>query len=119
MAAGIQMPHPFTVTLMENEMATTITDCSEIPDAPYYVVCVDTFLSDWGKAEGKANRLILPCKSFLEAEVVCDNALGRGDMKSVHIHNEKPRLRRPDFNLWQVMDHKSARAWYTPGRWSK
>ena len=98
-------------------MATTITDRSEIPDAPYYVVCVDTFLSEWGKAQNKINRLILPCKDFAEAEVVCDNARGRGDMKSVHIHSEKPRLRRPDFSLWQVMDPKSASAWYPPGRW--
>ena len=37
-------------------MATTITDRSEIPDAPYYVVCVDTFLSEWGKAENKITR---------------------------------------------------------------
>ena len=100
-------------------MATTITDRSEIPEAPYYVTCVDFFLSDWGEAEGKSNRLILPCQDFAEAEVVCDNAKGRGDMKSVHIHSEKPRLRAADFSLWQVMDRRSAKAWYKPGRWSK
>ena len=100
-------------------MATTITIRSEIPDAAFYVTCTDTFMSFWGQAEGKRNRLILPCQDFAEAEVVCDNACGRGDMKSVHIHTSKPRLRRPDFSLWQVMDPKSAKAWYTPGRWSK
>ena len=100
-------------------MATTITDRSEIPEAPYYVTCVDFFLSDRGKATNKVNRRILPCRSFEEAEVVCDNAIGRGDMKSVHIHSRKPRLRSPTFSLWQVMDRKSARAWYKPGRWTK
>ena len=100
-------------------MATTITHRSEIPEAPYYVVCVDTFLSGWGKAENKINRLILPCKDSEEAEIVASNARGRGDVKSVNIHSQKPRLRRPNFSLWQVMDRKSARAWYKPGRWTK
>ena len=100
-------------------MATTITERSEIPEAPYYVVCVDTFLSGWGKAENKINRIILPCKSLDEAEVVRENARGRGDMKSIRIHSSKPQLRRRNFSVWQVMNRKSARAWYKPGRWTK
>jgi len=100
-------------------MATTITHSSEIPEAPYYVTCLDTFLSGWGEADGKANRLILPCQDFAEAEVVCDNARGRSDMKSVHIHTGKLSLSDFDLSLWQVMGRESSRAWYTPGSWSK
>jgi hypothetical protein len=100
-------------------MATTITNSSEIPAAPYYVTCLDTYLSEWGEAEGKANRLILPCQDFAEAEVVCNNALGRSDMKSVHIHTGKLSLSDFDLSLWQVMDRESSTAWYTPKTWSR
>ena len=100
-------------------MATTITFRSEIPDAAFYVTCTDTFMSFWGQAEGKRNRLILPCRSLKEAEVVARNARGRSDTSHVRICGTRPRLLRQDFTVWQVMDPKSARAWYTPGRWSK
>jgi len=98
-------------------MATTITSRSEIPSAPFYVTCTDTFLSGWGEAKNKTNRLILPCANFFEARIVEQNANNRTDQKNVRICSTKPRL-RPTGYLYQVMDREEASRWYKMGGFS-
>lgn len=51
----------------------------------YYVVMIDSFMSGWGKAEGKENVLIFECETKDEAKVVYDNANSRSDMRDVEI----------------------------------
>lgn len=58
--------------------------------AKYYVTMTDVFLSGWGMAEGKTNKLVIECDSLQEAEIVADNARARSDMKYVHICTNKP-----------------------------
>lgn len=95
-------------------MATTITTLSEIPNAPFYVITRDTFMSGWGQAKGLSNKLILPCLSIEEAEIVLANAKARGDQSNVTIINRKPRL--TGGVLWQVMEKtRSTNRWYEPG----
>lgn len=43
----------------------------------YYVTMDDTFMSGWGEAEGKTNKLIFKCKDKEEANVVAENAKRR------------------------------------------
>lgn len=64
----------------------------DIPDAKYYVLANDPFLSGWGEAEGKTNTIILPCRDYYEAAPVQSHAQSRGDMKRVRIVSSKPRL---------------------------
>lgn len=64
----------------------------DIPDAKYYVLANDPFLSGWGEAEGKTNTIILPCRDYYEAALVETHAKARGDMKRVRIVSNKPRL---------------------------
>src|SRR5512138_452847 len=73
-------------------MSETITSQSQIPDAPYYVLANDSFLSNWGTAAGKTNTVILPCKSYDEAEIVAANAKARSEMRRVRIAYLKPKL---------------------------
>jgi hypothetical protein len=92
-----------------------ITDSSQVPAAPFYVTCTDTFLSGWGEARGKLNRLIFPCNDHDEAVAVATNARSRTDMKKVSVIESPFSPRFDDSILWQVMDRDLAARWYTPG----
>lgn len=64
-----------------------------IPRARYYVCATDTFMSGWGKSEGMTNRVVVPCETFHDAEIVADYLQIRGDMTRVTINTTKPRTR--------------------------
>lgn len=74
-------------------MSNTITERSDIPDAPFYVMCNDRFMSGWGEAKGKVNTIILPCASYEQATIVEQNAMDRPEQKNVRIVSNKPRFR--------------------------
>lgn len=57
---------------------------------PYYVTMTDKFMSGWGKADGKINKYIIECQSYLDAEIVQRNAYKRPEMKHINIKREKP-----------------------------
>lgn len=97
-------------------MSTNVTAQSEIPDAPYYVLSNDTFMSGWGLAKGKTNTLIFPCETREEAETVRENALYRTDQKRVRVLVRKPQLRTSRV-YYSLTDREEAEAWYTPGAW--
>ena len=90
-----------------------ISRSSDIPHAPYYVVCDDPFLSGWGPARYLINTLILPCASPAEAGIVRANARARGDMKRVRITTTKPRL-RPG-HLYSLHTKDDYPRWYEAG----
>jgi hypothetical protein len=90
-----------------------IRSVSEIPTAEFYVVMTDSFLSDWGRAEGRDAVFIWPTDSASEAEAVADNARAREDQKRVRIQTTKPRP-RPSWYL-QVMNRGEASNWARPG----
>lgn len=56
----------------------------------YYVTMTDKFMSGWGKAKGKTNKLVISCNSYSEAERVADNARRRGEMKYINITSRRP-----------------------------
>ena len=98
-------------------MNTIIKSVAEIPEAPFYVTCIDTFMSGWGHARGLTNQLIFPCKSHREACIVEANAIGRTDQTFVIIYKAKPRLQSSGY-LYQIMNRETAKPWYTEGTWS-
>ena len=91
-------------------MALTVHNREQIPDAPWYVLSTDTFMSGWGPASGRTNRLILPRDSKAEAEDVADYARSRTDTSRGCITTQKPRLRAG--YLWQVMNPDHSHSWY-------
>lgn len=105
-------------------MSTIIEKRSEIPDHPLYVLTNDTFMSGWGPCgDGliaaiekrparvcKTNTIILPCKTWEEAEAVKKYAQSRSDQKRVRIVINKPRL-RPNV-VYSLMHREEAPAWY-------
>ena len=56
----------------------------------YYVTMTDKFMSGWGMAEGKINKLVIECDSYDIAECVRDYALTRDEMKHINISVKKP-----------------------------
>ena len=92
-------------------MSMFITSQSEIPKAPFYVCCTDSFMSGWGMSEGKNNRLIFPCENEWEATIVMNNAKDRGDMKYITLCTRKPSLKLSN-NAYQVKTKEDYSTWY-------
>ena len=56
----------------------------------WYVTSTDTFMSNWGRAKNRTNKLIFICDSYEDALIVSDNAKNRSDQKYVNICSSKP-----------------------------
>ena len=56
----------------------------------HYVTMTDRFMSGWGKAEGKTNKLVFVCESRDEAAHIERYARARGDMTYINIRSTKP-----------------------------
>lgn len=61
-----------------------------IPEAPYYVVSTDTFMSNWGHAQGKQNYCVVPCHTSEQANLVFQYVNSRSDQKNVRIVETVP-----------------------------
>lgn len=68
----------------------------------YYVTMTDTFMSGWGLAEGKTNKLIIECETYEEALTIEHNARNRPEMKYVSISSKRPRYGRNVFPSWST-----------------
>ena len=76
----------------------------------FYVTMTDKFMSGWGLAEDRINKLVLECDSPEEAERVKKYAQSRGEMKHVSIATKKPNypmgkyytqyLTKEDYPTW-------------------
>jgi hypothetical protein len=99
-------------------MSNFISEPEELPDFRFFVVAKDTFMSGWGKSEGRENWVILPCKNHKECQVVCENARNRTDMIHIHIRPKvgmEGMLRRDRQSTFSLFDREDADRWYQPG----
>jgi hypothetical protein len=93
----------------------------------WFVTCIDTFMSGWGHAEGKTNKLIFLCDNEKEAEIVADNAEDRSDQRNVQIHSTPPTDLRykkgTDYETngkyVQIKTKKDYPTWYKEGSFRK
>jgi len=77
------------------EMETEYIDVGdEIPKKKYYVCMTDKFMSGWGKARNKINKLVIGCNTYEEAHTIQKNAMNRPEMKYVNITGNKPRYNK-------------------------
>ena len=56
----------------------------------YWVAMTDKFMSGWGHAKNKTNKLVLSCRDYKEAEIVEQNARDRDEMIYINICTRKP-----------------------------
>ena len=83
----------------------------------YYVTMTDKFMSGWGKAEGKTNKVVLECDTYQEAQVVAENARNRGDMNYINIRATKPYYNNNYYVSYH--DKTTYTEWYTPNYFRK
>ena len=104
------------VAMWTGEHQLGLDDAKEVPMMPngkVYVTMTDKFLSGWGRAEGKINKLIFVCDSAEEAQIVFHNAESRGDMKHINMTVTKPYY-SPSKYYAQFRTQEDASNWYKP-----
>ena len=74
----------------------------------------DKFMSGWGGAKGKINKLIFECDSFDEAMTVIDNAEKRSDMNYINYRGTKKPYYNPSRYYAQVKTKSDYPKWYNP-----
>ena len=80
-----------------------------------YVTMTDKFLSGWGHAKNKINKLVFECATRAEAAIIVDNAINRTDQKSISICVNFPyHYNQPQYYT-QVKTIKEYPSWYIPG----
>ena len=80
----------------------------------YYVTMTDKFMSGWGMAKGKINKLIFECDSYEQACIVAENAENRNDQKNVNISKNKPYYNAKRFYV-QIKTNEDYSKWYEKG----
>lgn len=77
----------------------------------YYVTMTDKFMSGWGMASGKINKLIFVCESYEEARIIENNAIDRGDQKYINITTKKPYYNASRYYA-QYKNKEEYETWY-------
>ncbi len=68
----------------------------------FYVTMTDKFMSGWGHAQGKTNKLIIECNTVDEAEQIERAARRRSEMKYVNICARRPRYGAHVLESWKT-----------------
>ena len=68
----------------------------------FYVTMTDKFMSGWGHAQNKTNKLIVECNTIDEAEQIERAALRRNEMKYVNICTRRPRYGAHVVESWKT-----------------
>ena len=82
---------------------------------PYYVTMTDRFMSGWGPAKNKTNKLVLCARTYEEALVIETNAKDRPEMRHVNIRSTKPYY-NPEYYLVSLHGPEDYQTWYRKDR---
>lgn len=69
-----------------------------------WVTMTDKFMSGWGKAESKINKLVIECPDYEKAELIKKNALQRSEMKYINITSRKPFYNKSYFVSYKMFE---------------
>jgi hypothetical protein len=67
----------------------------------FFVTMTDKFMSGWGMAKGKINKLIIECETLQQAEQIERAARKRSEMRYVNIRTTKPRYGSNVLESWK------------------
>ncbi len=67
----------------------------------FYVTMTDKFMSGWGMAAGKTNKMIVECETWQQAEQV---ERARSEMRYVNICTRRPRYGVQVVESWKTWD---------------
>ncbi len=78
-----------------------------------YVTMTDKFMSGWGQARGKINKLVISCNSREEANTVYRYATNRYEMRYVNIASNKPYYNPKKYLVsWHGRDQDDYSSWF-------
>ena len=81
-----------------------------------YVTMTDTFMSGWGQAKGRINKLVISCNDTSEAWIVLKNAEARSEMKNVSIRATKPCYNPDRYCVsWHGREQGDYDSWFISG----
>jgi hypothetical protein len=96
----------------ENNSSTQVTS------QKYYVSMTDSFLSGWGMAKDKTNKLVIECDTWNEAMIVKRNAKDRSEMKYVRLSYNKPKYNQ-SFYYTQYETKANYEGWFKPNNFRR
>lgn len=70
----------------------------------YYVTMTDKFMSGWGMAANKTNKMIVECDTWQQAEQIERAARARSEMCYVNICTRRPRYGAHVVESWKCWD---------------
>jgi len=74
----------------------------------FYVTMTDKFMSGWGMANNKTNKLVIECTSYPDAALIAKNARKRSEMRYVNIRSTKPSYNQSHtLTSWKTFDDVS------------
>ena len=84
----------------------------------HYVTMTDKFMSDWGMAKGKINKLVISCDTYDEAITVANNAERRDEMKYINITSKKPYYNPNRYHVsWHGRTEGDYESWVDAQAW--
>lgn len=74
----------------------------------YWVTMTDKFLSGWGRAKGKIDKLVIECETYEEALIVERNARCRSEMIYVNLRTTRPYYPESGYyTSWKTKENAS------------
>lgn len=70
----------------------------------YYVTMTDKFMSGWGPATNKTNKLIVECATYEQAAQIAKAARTRSEMRRVSIRSTRPYYGAHILASWKTWD---------------
>ena len=70
----------------------------------YYVTMIDRFMSGWGVAAGKINRMVVECQTAAQAAQIARVARTRREMRRVNVCLNRPRYGAGVLTSWKTWD---------------
>jgi hypothetical protein len=68
----------------------------------FYVTMTDKFMSGWGMAKGKTNKLIIECQTYEQAVQIESAAKKRNEMRYINIRTTKPYYSSNIVESWKT-----------------
>lgn len=79
----------------------------------FFVTMTDRFMSGWGMAQNKTNKLVIACQTIQQAMLIEKNARKRSEMKYVNIRTSKPYYGPSVLTSWKVFEDMNG-PWLIP-----
>lgn len=79
----------------------------------YYVTATDKFMSGWGRAKDKINKVVIECDNYDEADRIESKLMEREEMKYVNISSNKPYYNvNTHVTTYVTKDNELHQLWY-------